>query len=40
VLQVHPAGATRETNVVSGGVASPILMNPAACGPLFVTVIV
>src|SRR5215216_4035842 len=40
VLQVHAAGAPRETNVISGGVASVIEGKTAACGPLFVTVIV
>src|SRR3954469_17817223 len=37
--QTHPAGDARETNVVSGGVASFIKGEDAAFGPLFVTVI-
>jgi hypothetical protein len=40
LLQTHPAGEARETNVVSGGVASLIVALAAAFGPLFVSVIV
>ena len=39
VVQVHPAGAPTDANVVFGGVVSASLRLTATCGPLFVTVI-
>ena len=39
-VQVHPAGAETETNVVLAGIASAKLRFDAAAGPLLVTVCV
>jgi hypothetical protein len=40
VVQVHPAGASTETNVVLVGITSEKLTPEALAGPLFVTVCV